>query len=360
MELKLKTEKLKEMVAKAVKGASNNKLIPLTSLMCVQLKNGTLTLITAEARNYLYIRETGVEGDDFYVVIEVETFSKLVARMTCETATLTLQDGSLNIKGNGDYTIALPMDEEGNMVKYPDPLLGLELEGEGKEINQATIRTILDTIKPSLATTLEIPCYTAYYIGDTVIGTDTYKIASMAVKLFDEPKLVSQEMMNLLSVMTAEKISVDIKDNILVFTSPDVAVYGTEVEGIEDYQAEAINNLVATEFESSCKMPKSALLQVLDRLALFVSTYDKNGINLVFTNEGLQISSKASNGVEMIKYSESKNFKDYTCLVDIIMLTSQIKAYAGDVVELQYGGTKPALKFVDGNITQIISLMADE
>ena len=362
MQLNIKTEKLKEMVSKAIKGASNNKLIPITSLMCIQLESGTFTITTTDATNYLYVKEEKVSGDDFYVVIEVDQFSKLISRLTCEEVNLTLKDNSLEVKGNGTYNIALPLDENGSMIKYPDPMNEIELDESAPnvyDLNFTTVQAILNSIKPALATTLEIPCYAGYYVGDKVVGTDTYKIASMNVKLFDEPKLISPEMMNLLAVMTSEKIKVTISDNVLIFTSPDIAIYGNVMDGIENFQIEAISNLVESDFESVCKVSKSELLQVLDRLSLFVGAYDKNGVNLVFTKSGLQVSSKSSDGVEILNYVESNNFKEFSCAIDIVMLAAQVKANIDDVITIHYGGENSAIKLTDGNITQIIALLQE-
>ena len=360
MELKIKTEKLKEMLSKSIKGASNNKLIPLTSLMCLHLENGTFTITTTDATNYLYIKEDNITGDDFYVVVEVDTFSKLIARLTCDEVVLTLKENSLEIIGNGTYNISIPLDDDGSMIKYPDPLASVELSGDGVEVNISTIATILEAIKPALATTLEVPCYTSYYVGDRVVATDTYKIASMNVKIFDEPKLISPEMMNLVSVMTSEKIKITEKDNLLIFTSKDVAIYGTVFEGIGDYPIGAISGLVESDFQSSCKVSKTAILQVLDRLSLFVNEYDRNGINLTFTQSGLQISSKSSNGVELVSYLENNNVSEFSCFIDIDMLITQIKANVGDSILIQYGGDNSAIKMIDGNITHIVALLQEE
>ena len=112
MKLTIKTVKLKEMVAKAVKGVGNNKLIPLTSLMAIELKDATLTLITTDATNYLYISEDKVVGEDFYVVVDANVFSKLISKMTCEDVTLEIKSDiiALQVKGNGTYKIELPLD----------------------------------------------------------------------------------------------------------------------------------------------------------------------------------------------------------------------------------------------------------
>lgn len=362
MKLTLKTEKLKEMVSRAVKGVGNNKLIPLTSLMAIEVKDNTLTLITTDATNYLYVVEDKVVADDFYVVVDANTFSKLISKMTCENVSLEVKSGvyTLEVKGNGNYKIELPLDENGEPIKYPDPVSSLNLSNAvEKMVNRTTIQVILDTIKPALAVTLENPCYTGYYVGDQVVATDTYKIASMDVKLFDEARLVSPEFMELLSVMNSEKITVQMTKNDIVCSTPDCIVYGKFMEGIEDYAIDAIMGLVDTEMDSFCSIPKNAILQLLDRLSLFVGTYDKNAIHLTFTPNGLQVSSKAASGVEIIDYVSSENFKDFTCSIDIQMLTQEIKAIQNDVIELCYGEDN-AIKMTDGNITIIVALLEDD
>ena len=52
MKFTIGTELMKDVVARAIKGAGNNKLIPITSMMCIKLKNGDLTVITTDATNH--------------------------------------------------------------------------------------------------------------------------------------------------------------------------------------------------------------------------------------------------------------------------------------------------------------------
>lgn len=362
MKFTLSTEKLKDMVIRAFKGVGNNKLIPLTSLMCIEVKNGKLTFITTDATNYLYISEDNIVADDFYAVVDADRFAKLVSKMTCENITLELNSGMqvLEIRGNGTYKIELPLDENGQPIKYPDPVTTIDLSNAVEStINRSTVQVILETIKPALAVTLENPCYTGYYMGDKVVATDTYKIASMDVDLFNIARLVSPEFLDLFAVMRAEKVSVYIKDENIICSTPDCIVYGKFMDGIEDYAIDAIMELVKTKFDSFCAIPKNDLLQLLDRLSLFVGTYDKNAIYLTFTQDGLQVSSKAANGVEVINYTTLENFKDFTCSIDIQMLIQEVKAIQNDIIELYYGEDN-AIKMVDGNITIIVALLEDD
>ena len=359
MKLSIKTVVLQEMVGKAVKGASQNKLIPLTSLMAIQLKKKTLTLITTDASNYLYIVQDKVTGSDFYVVVYVDQFSKLISKLTSENVTLELEDNTLNVTANGNYKIELPLDENGELIKYPNPIDGMKFEGDGYSVNLATIKTILNTNKASLAITMEEPEYTGYYVGDKVVSTDTFKICGLNVKLFDEPVLIAPTTMNLLDVMTSDKISVFVQEDTLIFKTDNCIVYGHKMEGIEDYAIEAINGLLDEEFGSSCKVSRNDMLALLDRIALFVGPYDNKAINLTFTEEGIDISSKQSNGIETIKYLESNNFKPYTCKLDITMFTEQVKSNESEHINLQYGN-ESSVKMVDGNVTQVVALLNEE
>ena len=361
MKFTINTEKFKEMVSRAIRGSGNNKLIPITSLMAIKVTKGLITLVTTDATNYLYIREnTNVVGDeDFYAVVDADTMYKLVSKMTCEKINLEISKGVLNVTGNGSYKIELPLDEDGEAIKYPDPYFEYMNLEDMRPISRATVQVILETLKSSLSTTLDIPCYTAYYAGDKVVATDTYKIANMDVAMFDEPKLISSQLMDLLSVMTVEKIGFTQLDNTLIFTSDDCVIVGKTMEGLDEFAIEPITELVQTKFDHFCAIPKSALMQTLDRLMLFVGPYDKNEVNLTFTKQGLQISSKEANGIEIISYVASENSIDFTCSIDILMLMQEIKAVKTDLINMYYGDDS-ALKIVDGNITIIIAFLEDE
>ena len=226
-------------------------------------------------------------------------------------------------------------------------------------MNLSTIRLILSTAKSSLATTTEIPCYTGYYMGDSVVTTDTYKVCGINVPMMKTPVLVAPEALELLDVFTDEHIQVFSYGNRIKFVTPSCAVFGNLMDSIQDFQIEEIGALLNEEFASYCKLSKQELVQLLDRLALFVSAYDKNGIYLTFTADGMQVESKQANSVELLHYKESVNFKPFTCCIDIEMFHSQVKSNVGDSVTLHYG-EENAVKISDGNVTEIIALLEDD
>lgn len=365
MKLTINTAQFQNMVAKAVKGAGMNSDLFITQLMSISLKDNRLTLETTDNSNYLYVRQDKVPGEDFNVTVPAEKFSKLISKLTCENVTLEIKssEGQLDkliVKGNGTYNIELPYDEEGELIEFVDPVE--EASGDfwnSTEIELTTVKHILNTAKAALMVGKDDMCYSDYYVGDRVVATDTYKICGIDIKIFDEPKLISPRLMDLLDVMTCEKIDVRYNDSVVIFETGDVVVYGAVDEGIEDYKIDAISGLIDEQFPSSCKIEKQPLMQMLDRLSLFVDVFDKNSVYLTFTKEGLMVASKQDSGSETIPYKESQNFKDYTCCLDIDLFKAQVKAYQDDVIELLYG-KENSIKMVQGNTKQIVALADDD
>lgn len=353
MQLKIKTPDLKDMVTKAIKGAGNNKLLPLTSLMCIKVEDNKLSIITSDGTNYLYVTKN-IENEYFYVTIQAEQFSKLISKLTCGFVELVVTDRALEVKGNGTYKIEIPMDEEGSIIQYPDPLKEVDMSANPQQVKLTSIKNLINGCKSSLATTLEIPCYTGYYCGEKVIATDTNKIASLSTRLFNTDILLAPEFIDLLDIMTAENIDVCISDK-LVFATPDVTVIGRCMDGIEEYAVEPITELIESGMTNRCKVGKVALMSLIERIALFVGPYDDKTVRLTFTEEGVNVESMQATGVESIVYVDQGDFAPYTCLIDIEYLMAELKALSADTVEIYYG-SENAIKFVEGNMTIIIAL----
>ena len=358
MELKLTTQELKEMVTKAVKGASNNKLIPITSLMNIKVADNVLTLTTTDATNYFYVSSSEkVVCEDFELSVMADLFTKLVQKTTSDNITLVVDGNVLKVKGNGTYTMELPLDENGSIIKFP--VKELSNYSNPTNIKLSTVKTILNFNKPSLAVSVEYPSLTAYYCGHKVVTSDRVKICSTDIDMFENPMLISSSLMELLGAMTEENIKVYRAEDAVVFATNTERIYSSIMEGIDTYPIQAITSLVEQPFPSSCSISRPAVLSVLDRLSLFVSPYDNRGIYLTFTKEGVTFSSKKSSGTELIPYIASENFSDYTCCIDIEMLKSQIATQDDDNINLSYG-TDNSIKMVTKNITQIVALSVDD
>lgn len=359
MNLKIKTEVLQEMVSKVSKCASNNKLIPITSLMSIKVKDNTLTLTTTDATNYFYVSaKDKVDCEDFEVSVISDVFTKLIQKTTSQDIVISVEGGILEVKGNGNYKLELPLDD-GNPIKFPSKLPDDGFKNVHEVVKRSSIEKILNYNKPALAIDVSIPACCSYYCGDKVVTTDRFKVCSSDIKLLSNDLLITPPVMELLGVMSEEDISVWYGDDFTVFWTATDVLYSPKTDGIETFPIDALKGLIESDFPSKCKVSKDAVLEMLDRLSLFVSSYDKKAITLSFTNEGILFSSKKSNGTELVPFIESEKFAPYTCDIDIEFLRSQIVVQEGENINLSYG-SDIAIKMETGNITQIVALIENE
>lgn len=360
MKLSISTETLKEMVSKAAKGVGNNKLMPISSLMSIKMQEGNVVIITTDGYNYLYVKHEN-KGDDFNVTIEADKFIKLIGKQTCEKITMSVSENALEIKGDGNYKIDIPVDPAtGEFIQYPDPMSEIVLdESTCNEVELATIKDVISTCKPSVAVTMEEIAYTGYFAGEKVMTTNNFVAASTNAKLFSENVLIPSEYMDLLSVITSEKVSSYIVGDNIICTSPDCDVFGTAMEELDEFPNEALDELFNKNVSCFCEISKGSLLATLDRIALFVGAYDEDVVNFTFTKDGLQVSSVQSNGIEIVPYLDNKDFVPFDCAVNVRVLIDELKAYPSDTV-LMYYGDDTIIKLVDGDTVFSIALIEKE
>ena len=260
--MKIKTELLQNMVSKAIQGASFNKMIPLTSLIGIEFKEdtlgkkGNLILTTTDGSNQLKINQE-VEGiGEFYTIVNADTFSKLVGKTTKEFIELENKENYLEVVGNGSYKLEIAINEEGEMVRFPEIQ---NIDVEPFTISTQLLQEAINTAKASVAKTMEVPCLTGYYISDKTISTDRQLVFQSNVGLSKEPLLISSEMAELLLLVDSGDINVLHKDNNLIFFNQSFKIAGKELEGKETYPVSQISNLIDSSYENTVKVNKQEL-----------------------------------------------------------------------------------------------------
>lgn len=356
--MKINTLKFKELLNKAVKGSSFNKFLPITSLIKIELKSGLLELMTYDGKNYIKITESNVEGDDLYVVVNSDIITKLINKSTSEFTTLELTNEKLTVKTNGIYTIEIPA-EEGNIIKYPELKFDFNT-AKSITVDTQLLKNTLASNKPSLAQTADIISMMGYYIdSESVITTDSFVVTDTKTKLAESEVLLTPEFVNLISLVSSEKTTIYYNESNVAVSGGEVVIMGRYLEGIDTFPVDTIKGLVSQEFNSMCKVPRTALIDVLDRMSLFVNDYDKNSIDIVFEESELRLTTKKTTGQETIVYTESSNAKPYKCSVDVEMLRQQLLVQTSEIAEIWFG-SEFSIKLVDGNITQILATTVDE
>lgn len=361
--MKISTVKLQAMMNKVVKGVGNNKLIPITSLIGITAADNKLTIEATDSNNYLYVTSDLIDSEDFYACVRADQFIKLISKITSDFVSLTICDNFLQVKGNGTYNIELPLDENGAMIVYTDPMASDDTKAfltKECTIQLSTIKSMLASLRSGLAVTSESPQITNYYVSaNRSITTNRFKVNALDYTASDIPEmLISSSMMDILDTITSDVITVKLyADDTIEFITDDVRVFGHVGDGIDKFPVDTLNLLIDKSYSNYCKISRLDLMQTLDRIALFVGAYDNGAITITFDSDAMCITSKQTTGTEQIGYMEhTSDSNKYTICVDIEMLQSQIKSQESDVVTIYYGDDK-AIKLTDGNLTFVLALI---
>ena len=353
----IKTETLQSMVNKAVRGASNNKLIPLTSFMKLNFTPNVFSILTTDGMNYLEV-SADVECADFTAVVSADVFTKLVRRLSGDLVKLDITDKYLVVECNGTYKLELLLDEDGKAVDFHMPVENLAGKEKVGELDRSTITRIIGSLKQSLLMVATQPHYCCYRVGDEVVATDSSIISILNKPVFETAHLVSSECMNLLDAVVGDGASASVYqfDGALVYDTNGAMLYAREPNGIENFNIGAIKGFADAEFASKCTVSTKSFIEALDRIALFVGEYDAGAVTLTFDNDGVTVSSKSTSGVEQVTYDTVSLASEYECILDVTSALSMLKAQSSDVVEFYFGGEQ-TVKMVDGDLTTILALM---
>lgn len=355
--LTIKTSDLQGMVNKVIKGAGNSKFNTLTNLINVVVENGKMSLTTTDSNNYFTIYGNVNSSEEMTFTVGVEKFSKLVSKMTTENITIKVSDDLITVTGNGTYKIPIQLDVDGTQIKYPKHEIN-DPEETGT-IKTSVIKNIILHNKPSLAVSMEKPCLTGYLCTkDSVLSGDQYNICSNKVKTFQKTLLVSPIVFDLLSISSEEDISYKVSGNTAIFETPTMKLYAVMMSDAEEYPVDAITSIVDTELTSNCTLPKTTILNILDRLSLFINDDDEFGVYFTFTRDGLKIESMRDAGIESVSYQGSENFQDFTCFASVDSLKRQFNARVEESVKLYYGDDS-FLVIKDDTVTQVSALLND-
>ena len=361
--MKIKTELLQKMVAKSIQGASNNKNVPITSLIGVQVIGSVLVLMTTDGSNQLRImgkleNDNVLVEQEFYTIVNAETFSKLVSKTTKGFIELENNNNYLEMKGNGTYKLDIAINEDGEMVRFSDIPLS-KATNSGVDLSIQELKNAIDVSKASILKTNDVPCLTGFYVGEKIITTDRQLVCNIDKRLVETPLLISSEMANLICLLDGETVYLVVDGNHLLFQTDDITIYGDQLEGSNIYPVASINSLLSLPYSNNVVVKKGDLLDVLDRMGLFIKQNDNNSIYLDFSKCVMQIRSKDSNAVEIINVVGNEDEDDnsmFTCLVDIDMFKSQVNTISTDSINIYYGQGK-SIKLVDGNCTHVVSLV---
>lgn len=359
MKVTLETKVLKDLTARVMKGVGKNESIMRTCWIGIKCQENTLSMTAWDGENYLVVSEDKIVCDDFKVTVTAEKFAQLVSKTTSDKITLELKDNYLKVKGNGDYKLELPVNDEGELDNYPE--IVFDTKKKGTKIKLSAIVWAIEGNKISLAKTPEVPHLMCYYFGDEVLTTNNTTAALSNINVFGQPIMLKSDLVNLVATMENEEITVYTDKDKILFKTPKTTILGYFNEGKEEFEEgikDELKQLFDEESPASCSVEKDALLGILDRIMLFVKTKEE-GIRVLFTKNGIQFYNKDNSVNELLQYATSENFVSFEVKLQLDVLKDLINNVCDDKCYIQYG-LDGMLKFGKEKRHHLLTVLADE
>lgn len=361
--IKLKTQVLRDMLNKAVKVCSFNKMLPLTGLVEIETAEQGLSVKTTDNVTTMAIFEP-IEGlTPARVVVDANIITALINKITTEEIELLITDSCLTITGNGVYNLEIRVDESGEVVKLPT--IDQELiNSANKEFDFKAIVEKLKVCKPAIPENRDQVELNNYYMKDIVVATNVQKLS--AIKNIDsmnnEELFIPEEFGNILMQLDYVKANYAKKDQVLVIVGENFVIGTTMYGEFNKYPLDGILGILKQEYDYSVVIKKKDLSSLLDRLILFVSEYDSNSINFVFTPNELKITNQKKTCDETIEYVEKnvEGLVEYSCLINIEYFKAQLEALPSEDITFRFGGSDISIAMVDGDIIQVAALMLED
>lgn len=329
--MKLNTNNLKKMLSKMSKCKPNN-LLEITQYYELHFHEDGFAITGTDGVNFIMITsEEGAQEEEAKIIVKADQFSKLISKMTSENVDLQVKADFLQVKGNGTYKCEIFTDED-----YPDYEIDVD-----KQYRVSTLDLLhgLGAGKTAKSNSAADGVLFSYLLRQgNLIAADSIKVSYTSISGFEGEILIPPGLANLLSALEGERvvISVSPDKHDVEFVSNNIVIYGALAEGADEYPD--VSFMFEDSYPYMCKVDTQATLQALDRLKLFVGTYDSGFIDLTFT-DGALILSTLSGSNEIIPYhnkiNELKDNLDYR--LNGQYLQDLVSASKGATIELHFG-----------------------
>lgn len=382
MKISIETKVLQDLTSKAIKGSGRNSLIPFTLGINIEVVGTDLILTTTDNVNTLKVigKDTcSAQSSGFFTCVDSDTFSRLVAKTTSKIITLENTETALKVKGNGEYSLEVMADKYNNneIARIPELPFDDAVAVSG-ELDLKVLADVLNYNKLNISKTADAgQVYTGYYVDKesvvTYNGAATITMSKLITGADFSPMVLPYNLVELMSIIPGNTATIKCESNKIKVVSDDIEIVGALLNNAvenEDgttqslFRADKLKEFTNVVGVSSCVVSKSEILDVLDRLSIFVTSAFgvEEGIKLAFGSDKVIISNIDKDGnstnVEALDYKSSADAVDYVKNINWRLLRLQVNACKENEIEMFYNSQK-GLVINTGMIYQVLPYLVD-
>lgn len=348
--MQIETAELDKILSKVAKAASNEKSLPITSIITLKAENNKLTMYTTDKTITMFGFVTSLDNDSFSISVDVNTLTKLIHSISTKVVSLSVKKGVLYITGNGNYKLNAINNGRGEAISLPDPRDAYK-STITTTIDISTIKTAIKALSLSIAANdFAVSCYKNIYFGEKILTSDMSKLSALDTYICDPGRLFSRKLVSLLSLFE-DSIEMKLQNNLLTaFVSPQLIIVSPvdNINEVPDYQADALMSLLLKSYDYSVSINKKDFIEALNRFGIL--SQDK--IILDFSNE-LELRSNDDTFSEKLNINVSINKE---LIIDYLTLKQYVNTFDDDNFEFYFDDNSTFVMLKDSQLTHIISI----
>ena len=276
----IRSEDLKDVCSKILTAVDSTELSLVTETLELKAENDVLTVSVTNREYFAEVKLKLEEVQDFHATVNATLFLKLVSQITTDTIELSVVDNSLVVRGNGTYKLPLIFDGE-KLLELPR----IDIENVTAEfpVSSDILNSILQyNSKQLVQGTISKPVQKLYYVDE--LGAITFTngacvnsfLLAQPVKVLFNNRLVKLFKLfkegSVKFTLGYDAISDEIIQTKVKFETPVVtivAILSCDDTLLSSVPVSAIRGRATAEYPHSVNINKSALIQTINRLALF-------------------------------------------------------------------------------------------
>lgn len=317
----IKSDDLKTVCSKILTAVDNTELSIVTETLELIAREKTLIIGVTNREYFVEVKLDLQDECDFHATVNASVFLKLISQITTEHISLSTNENTLIIKGNGTYKLPLIFDGE-ELLKLPK----IEVENVTSEfaIPAETLYSILYYNSKELSKgTVTKPIQKLYYMDEFGAITFTsgacinnFTLESPVKLLFNNRlvklfKLFNNGMVKF--TLGYDAMSDEIVQTKVRFESPTVtltAILSCDDTLLSQFPVTAVRARATASYPYSVSVNKTELIQTINRLTIFNTTASEiaksYGI-FEFGKEEVTIYDADRKSSEVIKYANGES-----------------------------------------------------
>lgn len=292
--MKVDAEKLNSYVSKAVNGLGKKGLNALNTAITLLNDGGKLSLLTTTGLSTLKVK-TDIDAGEFQSCsVENTIFVQLLSKLSGDIE-LSVEEGkNLVIRGKGEYKITVVFDYNGNFALIED----IHVNDEGfTKLDTADLSRSIGVCRNACPEDLNNPILYNIYFGENVIATNDEKLIVIPNKS-GYKGLLGVNNLDIITSVFKDDTSYKIDGTTLVMKD-STSILVTGVADSSDFPSQAGSNVT---LDNKFEVEYENIMDVIEKGKLFISSFDRNVIDVDITSDGLVLRSKNVDFVEKVAF----------------------------------------------------------